>query len=173
MPETKRKKKERVIRKGVRNLLKGVSAADFRPENRPDKKTNEYLLARSMKALDMRLTGKSYQEIGDELGVSYVTAYNDCKKLLARYEDQLKPNVEHVRRMERNRLDKMLSSIWPRVEAGDDNAIDKALKIMERRAKIQGLDMPARVQLGDDPKTPFLKESQETLTVLLKKLAGV
>ena len=36
--------------------------------------------------------------------------------------------------------------LWPsgrRVQAGDEKAVDRALKIMERRARLLGLDAPS------------------------------
>ena len=44
--------------------------------------------------------------------------------------------------MEIERLDAMLFAIWKKVEKGDLNAIETALKISARRCKILGIDMP-------------------------------
>jgi len=173
MPETEVKKEARRNRRRFKGYLAGLPATDFAHVSKPKKITKEYLLARALRALDMRIAGHSYDEIASELKVSNVTAYHDCKKLLARYEDQLKPNVDHVRRIERVRLDKMLNAIWPRVEIGDDLAIDRALKIMERRAKLQGLDAPSKVEVSDPAQKEAITAEQQSLVALFQRFAEV
>jgi hypothetical protein len=56
--------------------------------------------------------------------------------------------VEQLRQLERDRLDTMLDAIWPRVRAGELRVIDRALRIMERRSKLEGLDGPERHLVG-------------------------
>jgi hypothetical protein len=38
------------------------------------------------------------------------------------------------------RLDRMLTAVWDKVRQGNERAIDTALRIEERRAKLNGLD---------------------------------
>jgi hypothetical protein len=53
-----------------------------------------------------------------------------------------------VRELELTRLDAMLLPLWRRVQAGEEKAIDRALRIMERRARLLGLDAPTRGELS-------------------------
>jgi len=52
--------------------------------------------------------------------------------------------------LELERLDVMLLALWRRVQNGDERAIDRALKIEERRAKLLGLDAPIRAVTLED-----------------------
>jgi hypothetical protein len=53
-------------------------------------------------------------------------------------------SIEHRRRHEAERLDELESAIWPNAMAGNLDAIDRCLAIMERRARLLGLDAPTR-----------------------------
>jgi hypothetical protein len=47
-----------------------------------------------------------------------------------------------VREFEISRLDRLLTVAWDLAMSGNLNAIDRILKIQERRARYQGLDAP-------------------------------
>jgi hypothetical protein len=44
-------------------------------------------------------------------------------------------------------LQTLLANLWPAVERGDIKAIATAVRVLERVAKLNGLDQPARVQV--------------------------
>ena len=46
--------------------------------------------------------------------------------------------------LELERLDALTLAAWPRARAGDDRAIRVVLRIMQRRAKLLGLDAPLK-----------------------------
>ena len=63
----------------------------------------------------------------------------------------LREPADEVRDLEVARLDAMLLPLWRRVQQGDERAVDRALKIMERRARLLGLDAPSKSeQSGSD-----------------------
>jgi hypothetical protein len=45
-----------------------------------------------------------------------------------------------VTRLEEERLDALLAAVWEKALAGDGPAIDRALAIMARRARLRGID---------------------------------
>lgn len=95
--------------------------------------------------MELRLSGISYRAIATRLGISSSGAERMVKSgLKALPKDQ----AELVKEMELDRLDTMQAGIWNRVRRGDIHAIDRALRIQERRAKFMGLDSPTRVDLG-------------------------
>ena len=110
---------------------------------RPSRITPE-VLEREAQVLRFRRAGLTFDMIAQRLGYSHASgahkAYiNACKRIV--YSD-----VEEVRREEQDRLDIALSAIWPNVLRGDTPSIVAMVRIMERRAKLLGLDMPVRVQ---------------------------
>ena len=107
--------------------------------------------------MELRKGGATYEMIGADLGVSTPRAFeivNDALKAL------VAEPAEKVRKLEIERIDHMLSVVWATatnamsettvVDASLLDMILKAqagvLKLMERRAKLTGLDAPEKVQ---------------------------
>ncbi len=91
------------------------------------------------KAYELRLRGRTYREIGAEMGVSHVTAR---KWITEHLESVTLPLVDEIRKQEVDRLLRYLDKLDTRVDEGDDKAISLAIKISERLCKMLGADMP-------------------------------
>lgn len=104
---------------------------------------------RRLLVLEARKAGYSYQQIADQLGISKGTVCKDLTRVLAEYHARTAEEVERLRALETERLDHMLRGIWPRATSGHLGAIERALKIMERRAKLLGLDGPIKIAPTD------------------------
>ncbi len=102
---------------------------------------------RELQALDMRKSGATYDQIGAALGITTQGAYKAIIRSLRRLNEKNAEDSSELRRLEVERLDKMLAAIWNMVIIGDQGAIDRALKISERRARLFGLDAPTRTDL--------------------------
>ena len=102
-------------------------------------------LERRSQALALRRAGAQYDEIGKQLGISKVAAYMHVKKYLEDTAKTTGEDAEVVRAIELERLDRMLLGAWPKASNGDTDAIHTVLRIMERRAKLQGLDAPSKI----------------------------
>ncbi len=126
---------------------------------------------RRRQAIDMRLGGASFQKIADDLGYSSrAAACQDISRALEQAVAEQTRSVEAYREEELQRLDALLAEAWtilkrdhPMVSHGrmiyDDTtgepvpdfgpvlaAIDRILKIQERRSKYLGLDAPMKVE---------------------------
>lgn len=100
---------------------------------------------RQAKALALRKAGIGYQEIAAELG--YAGPAGAYKAIQTALRKTIQEPADEVRSLELARLDSMLRAIWTRILDGNDYAIDRGLKIMERRAKMLGLDAPTKVNI--------------------------
>lgn len=130
------------------------------------------------RAVELRVAGKTYEAIADELGVSADAAADAVERVLLRTRDRANKSAEAARALEVARCDAIISSFWERAtdskadegdrvaigRGGDDDdpryearffdrqgkAADRLLKAMERRAKLLGLDAPtgAAVQIN-------------------------
>lgn len=94
-------------------------------------------------ALEYRLKGAGYNQIAEWMKCSSESA--------RRYVDSAidhipKEPAEKVIEMELNRLDVMLFALDAAVSNGEQNAIQTALRIMERRARYLGLDAATKVE---------------------------
>lgn len=111
---------------------------------------------RRLKALELRKEGKSYQEIANILSSNFSQVYTDIGIVLRKeIEKRTKTQLSQVVQLELERLDALFEKAWEQIKANNVVAIDKALKIMERRAKYLGLDAPAKSVVGEDPEKPF------------------
>ena len=99
---------------------------------------------RQLQALELRKAGASYEAIAERLG--YADRSGAYRAVKAALTLTLREPAEELRSLEAERLDGMLLPLWRRVQAGDEKAIDRALHIMERRARLLGLDAPTRLQ---------------------------
>ena len=86
------------------------------------------------------LAGLNYRTMAEALDVSTGTVAGDVKIILTRWQKEQVRAVDQVMQMELTRLDRALNAIWDKVLEGDDRAINNLLKIMERRAKLLGMD---------------------------------
>lgn len=96
-------------------------------------------------ALDLRTSGLTYQQIAHELG--YRSAGYVCDIVRAELDKLPKEPAEAVRQLELTRLDAMLLGLWAEAKAGRWLAVDRVLAIMDRRARLLGLDAPVTVDL--------------------------
>jgi hypothetical protein len=96
------------------------------------------------RVLTMRKAGVPFEVIADRVG------YKDKSGAYRAWERAMKGLVtepaEELRKLELARLDDLLFAIWKKGTEGDLGAIDKLLKISERRAKLAGLDMPTMLK---------------------------
>ena len=97
-------------------------------------------------ALKLRAEGLSYKQIGEKLGVSHQTAHNWVTSALEEIRTDTNESVVVVRQLESERLDRLLTQCFEAAEKGSLDALNAVLKIMERRAKLQGLDAPTKTQ---------------------------
>ena len=105
---------------------------------------------REAEAVELRAAGVSFAKIGEKVGLSESGAYLAVKRVLKRVQDQATETQGENVCLALRRLDTMLTALWPRVLAGDPQAVAAALRVEERRARMLGYDAPAKVA----PTTP-------------------
>ena len=106
---------------------------------------------KTLRALELRKQGLNYTQIGEELGCNRSTA---CRYVLSELEnlaDKCREEAVHVRDLELQRLDELYLIAYRAISDGNDLAgIDRCLRIMERRAKLLGLDAAEKVEHSGD-----------------------
>src|SRR5262245_7146320 len=95
---------------------------------------------RQTEALRLRQSGHTFAKIAAALGYSDPGCARDA--VLAALRDNVtEPNAE-MRALELARLDALHEALWEKALGGDLPAVDRVLKVMERRSKMLGLDAP-------------------------------
>ena len=137
-------------------------------------KTKIQAALRRRDALALRIAGHTYRAIVDilrkreadnkleyEVPESYDArnCYRDVKHDLDAVLNERRENASELISLELNRLDDMTASIYSMLEESDGEdgvepkiklaAIDRLLKISERRSKLMGLDRPQKLQVID------------------------
>ena len=115
---------------------------------------------RHLQALELRKAGATYQAIAEQLG--YAHGKSAYKAVASALRATLREPAAGVRELEVARLDSALLAVWRRVQAGDDKAIDRLLRISERRAKLLGLDAAIRKELSGPGGGPLTIDDAST-----------
>ena len=120
-------------------------------------------------ALELRRAGYSYDSIGRKIGLSKSRAHALVQMGLDEVRQQIAAAVDNLRAEEVSRLDGMLAKIYPKASRGDVAAIDRVLKIGERRAKLLGIEAPMRIETTGKDGAPI--EVSSSLTIDPSKLS--
>jgi hypothetical protein len=109
----------------------------------PEEKAAE-LEAKELKVLELRRAGFTFQRIAEEVGYNQASgAQRALERIMTRNVPQA---PDEFRWQELDRLDRMQVALWPRAMKGDDRAIGTIVRLMERRARLVGIDAPQRIQ---------------------------
>jgi hypothetical protein len=95
------------------------------------------MLERERVVMEHRVRGWSFYRIKHELKIANPDKV--WKRAVAREENVGYLRAESVR-LEEQRLDSLQDGIWDRALSGDPRAVEVALKVLERRARLLGLD---------------------------------
>ena len=124
-------------------------------------------LKRQAQVLDLRRAGMSFSQIASSVGLSKSGAHKLVQQGMEGALRQIATSVDELRAEELSRLDGMLAKAYPSAAKGDLQAIDRVLKIGERRARLLGLDAPVRTALqgGGEDAPPIATEARVAIYV--------
>jgi uncharacterized protein (DUF1778 family) len=128
-------------------------------------------LERQKKALELRRMGLGYIEIGEQIGISKSQAQRLVARAMEESRLQIDESAADLKAEELSRLDGMLRAVWPQARKGSLQAVDRVLKIGERRAKLLGLDAP--VKLIGDPENPIQHDHKHVHELTDEDLARI
>lgn len=123
---------------------------------------------RASAAFELRKAGLPYDIVAEKVG--YKSA-RSAERAVARIlkGKRTARDIDAVLEMELTRLDSLQAVAWRRARQGDLAAIDRILKIMERRAQYLGLDRQAQQPSGEVHNTAiFIGGSQDEYITQLK-----
>lgn len=113
---------------------------DARPSSARHLADPDRLTPKQEEALDWRLKGYSFAEIGQEMGIHSTRAFDLVHRALSKRREVEIEKVEHLRELELARLDKLLKVAESRAAQGDEKWANVYLRISERRSKLLGLE---------------------------------
>lgn len=123
------------------------------------------------KALELRKAGASYDQIADQLKLGNRSVAFQLVK--AGIKAIVKEPAESVLHLELARLDAMLLGCWTKAKLGDPQAIDRVLRIQDRRASYLGLDAPKRAEVTGADGAPLVGQATpEAAAALVRQMFG-
>ena len=143
---------------------------------------------RRTKLLELRRQGVRYDDQRvEDLGYnSPNAARRDLTRALEAHRNEEAAEVSIYRQQENERLDALLEAAWPRAtqpspvfdkegnvvgEELDMRAVDTVLRLMDRRAKLNGLDMPTKAEVTGAGGGPL--QMSKATTAELEALIGL
>jgi len=101
---------------------------------------------RELKVWQYRVAGATFQQIADKLDYANESG---ARAAFKRYVNRTKDETltSELRELHKERLDAALLAIWPAVERGDLEAIKVMIKLLERDAKMFGIDTPVKTEV--------------------------
>ncbi|MEU2453929.1 hypothetical protein ABZ605_28100 [Streptomyces sp. NPDC012765] len=103
---------------------------------------------RRAQAIALRLAGMDYQTIAERLQYAdRGAASKDVHRALEANLEAESVAAATLRELEVQRLDRMQAAAWAKAAKGDLKAIETVLKVIDRRARLLGLDRPARTEI--------------------------
>lgn len=92
------------------------------------------------RAVELRKAGATYEQIGQQLGITKQSAHEAVTAAMRETAQTTAETAADVIQLELARLDQMLTGLWAQARQGVPVAVDRVLRIMERRARLLGLD---------------------------------
>ena len=128
------------------------------------------LETRREKVLECKLRGWSVRQIAAHLGIDKSAVQRDLTEVLERTIANADEYANQERECSLARIDGAIKALAPRIERGESDAIHCLVRLEDRRAKLLGLDAPAKQELSGPGGAPV---SIDARTDILQRLAGL
>lgn len=91
--------------------------------------------------------GLNYRRIGEKYGVSHQTVAEEIREYLKELRSIGIRSVIEYRQVQMERIQAAYNALWPNVVAGRIDAINTMIRLMDREARLLGLDAPQKVDI--------------------------
>jgi hypothetical protein len=106
---------------------------------------NPSVLEREAEVVKLRRGGMTWDLIAQRTGFADPSGARQAYMRAA--SRVVRDDIEQIRQVEEDRLDLAQAAIWGDVMAGNIQAVNALVRIMERRARLLGLDRPVQHQV--------------------------
>ena len=125
------------------------------------------------KALELRKGGASYAQIAEAVG--YRDQGGARKAVMRAFADVIQEPVTEVKTIQIERLNHMLLTLWPKVQIGDERAIDTSLRVMDKIDRLMGTEAAQQVDVAIHQQSAILviNGDKDDYIRAMKQMAGV
>lgn len=130
---------------------------------------------RQAEAVRLRREGHTFREIARLMKITLKEADKLVKEAFAENAVRSRETVEQMVQLHNERLDWMLNSLRKEINAGSARAVEVAVKLLDRQARLLGLDAPAKQEVKvkyEQMSDTELVEEARRLRVGLEGLTG-
>jgi len=127
---------------------------------------------RRERILQFKLSGLRQSAIADQEGISPAAVSKIVKKINEELDSGNDEMANEMRVLENARLDRLTQTLWPNALRGAKTPIDQVIKIMERRAKMNGLDMPTKIASTTPDGEESIGMSEQEMDARISELLG-
>jgi hypothetical protein len=120
------------------------------PRKKQPKSIN--IVDRRRRALELRRSGATYEQVARSIAQEFSLpkynrsrAFEDIDFALAELNREFTLDTEGLRRLELEKLDQLELGIWKSAIGGNSQSIKAFVLLMDRRAKLCGLDGPVKL----------------------------
>lgn len=99
-------------------------------------------VVKERQALEMQRAGFSYEQIGEQIGLSASGAWKLCLRALSRAPVM---NVDHHRAVQTDALTRLWRALYPAARLGDVKSVAECRKLSESLRRLNGWDAPIRL----------------------------
>lgn len=117
-----------------------------------------------VKSLELRITGATFAQIGEALGVTGEAARKAVNRALERTELEIADSANLLRELERQRMENMILAAMPGATRGDVPSIEAVRKLSESIRKLLNLDLAGlKITIGGAVEVVGLQTILETV----------
>lgn len=125
------------------------------------------VIEKERQTLELRRAGVSFDDIANRVGYNdRGAAHKAYKRALAR---TLQEPAAEIRELEQDRLDRLQVAVWAKALRGDLGAVDRVLRIFERRARLLGLDHSDGIA---ERQTTLAEQQGQLLVMVIRGVLG-
>ena len=121
---------------------------------------------RQREAIALRKQGLSFPEIGQRMGISHQRAHQIVAGALEEYRADTAELVAQHRALDVARMEEIVRILWPRVQEGHLDSVDRVFKAAQRKAALLGMDLKQPEQhlhLHEGQVTPIAENASREL----------
>jgi predicted DNA-binding protein YlxM (UPF0122 family) len=129
-------------------------------------------LDKQHRALSLYIAGVSAEQIAKQEGCSVSSVYVRLRKALAELNKERNEMAEFLRGVQEQRLDLLFRAAFVKALKGDPRSIEVCLKVLERQAKLRGLDMPVTAEVTVTRRSEWDEQIEQLTKAMQAKADG-
>jgi len=112
-------------------------------------------IAERERAALVRKSGRTYDEIARTVG--FADRSGAARAVQRALDATVREGADALRQLEAERLDALTAALWSKAIDGDERAVDRVLAVMERRARLLGLNAPTKRSIDHISRERFME----------------